>query len=73
MGRTEAVPDTTMIELACTKLVNQFAVFSDLGRYDELAALFTEDGRYARPTDPTSFVEGRSNLLASLNWNSIPS
>jgi hypothetical protein len=56
----------TAIELACARLVNQFAVYSDLGRYDELAALFTEDGRYARPTEPTNFVEGRSNLLASL-------
>jgi diketogulonate reductase-like aldo/keto reductase len=54
------------IELTCTKLVNQFAVYSDLGRYDELAALFTEDGRYARPTEPTNFVEGRADLLASL-------
>lgn len=53
------------IELACTKLVNQFAVYSDHACYDELAALFAEDGRYARPTEPGNFVEGRSNLLAS--------
>lgn len=54
------------IEAACTRLVNQFAIYSDLARYEELAGLFTEDGRYARPTDPGNFVEGRANLLASL-------
>ncbi len=53
------------IELACTKLVNQFEVYNDLGRYDELAELFTEDGRYARPTAPANFVEGKANLLAA--------
>ncbi len=53
------------IELACTKLVNQFAVYNDLGRHEELAELFTDDGRYARPTDPASFVEGRAKLLAA--------
>lgn len=53
------------IELACAKLVNQFALYSDSGRYDELAALFTEDGRYARPTAPTQVVEGRGALLAA--------
>lgn len=53
------------IELACTKLVNQFAVYNDLGRHDELVELFTEDGRYARPTAPANFVEGRANLLAA--------
>lgn len=53
------------IEFACTKLVNQFALYSDTGRYDELAALFTEDGRYARPTDPTNFISGHADLLSS--------
>jgi hypothetical protein len=66
MPRTEAIPEAIAIELACAKLVNQFAVYSDLGRHEELAGLFTEDGRYARPTEPANFVEGRSNLLASL-------
>lgn len=53
------------IELACSRLVNQFAVYNDLGRHDELAELFTDDGRYARPTAPANFVEGRANLLAA--------
>lgn len=53
------------IEFACTKLVNQFAVYSDAARCDELAALFTEDGRYARPTDPANFIVGHADLLTS--------
>lgn len=53
------------IELACMRLVNQFAVYSDQARYDELAALFTSDGRYARPTDPANVIEGHAKLLAS--------
>ncbi len=57
--------DLQAIEFACTKLVNQFAVYNDLGRFDEVADLFTDDGRYARPTDPANFVEGKANLLAA--------
>ena len=53
------------IEFACTKLVNQFAVYSDAAHYDELAALFTDDGRYARPTDPANFISGHADLLTS--------
>jgi len=52
-------------ELACSKLCNQFAVFNDGGRHDDLAALFTEDGRYARPTDPDNFVSGKTAILAA--------
>lgn len=52
------------IELACTRLVNQFAVFNDSGRHEELAALFTEEGSYARPLDPDSFVHGPAAILA---------
>ena len=52
-------------ELACSKLCNQFAVFNDAGRYDELAALFTDDGRYARPTDPDNFLKGKAAILAA--------
>ena len=52
-------------ELACSKLCNQFAVFNDAGRHEELVALFTEDGRYARPTDPDNFVSGKAAILVA--------
>jgi hypothetical protein len=53
------------IELACSKLCNQFALFNDAGNHEDLAALFTVDGRYARPTDPDNFVSGRAAILAA--------
>jgi hypothetical protein len=61
MGNTEI----QAIEQACSKLITQFAVFNDLGHYEELANLFTGDGRYARPTDPDNFAEGRAAILAA--------
>src|SRR5688572_8903620 len=53
------------IELACSKLCNQFAVFNDAGRHEELVALFTDDGLYARPLDPENFVQGPAAILAA--------
>jgi hypothetical protein len=59
------IQDTQNIELACSKLCNQFAVFNDAGKHEDLVALFTEDGRYARPTDPENFVSGHPAILAA--------
>ncbi|MES2624844.1 MAG: nuclear transport factor 2 family protein [Pseudomonadota bacterium] len=56
--------DIQSIEWACSKLCNQFAVFNDAGRHDELADLFIEDGEYARPLDPENFVVGKAGILA---------
>ncbi len=53
------------IELACTRLVNEFAVFNDSNRFQELADLFTEDARYARPIAPDAFIVGKADILAS--------
>ncbi|MGA0807211.1 MAG: nuclear transport factor 2 family protein [Pseudohongiellaceae bacterium] len=53
------------IEQACTRLINQFAVFNDAGRFHELVDLFTPDGLYARPIAPDTFIVGRTDILAS--------
>lgn len=53
------------IEHACAKLMNQFAVFNDMGRFDELVELFVEEGRYARPIAPDAFIVGKADILAS--------
>jgi hypothetical protein len=53
------------IEQACTRLINQFAVFNDSGRFEDLVALFTTDGRYARPIAPEAFIVGKAEILAS--------
>lgn len=53
------------IELACTRLINQFALFNDSGRFRELVDLFTADGCYARPIAPEAFIVGKADILAS--------
>jgi len=53
------------IEHACTRLINQFAVFNDAGRFQELVQLFSPEGRYARPIAPDAFIVGRADILAS--------
>ena len=53
------------IEQQCAKLINRFSNLNDAMRYEELAALFTEDARFARPTDPDNFIAGREAILAA--------
>ena len=55
--------DERAIEWACAKLMVQFAEYNDLQNYEALAALFDERGRFARPTDPNTVIEGRANIL----------
>ena len=50
------------IVLACSELINRFAVHNDMGQHRELANLFIEQGRYARPAAPDSFTEGREAI-----------
>ena len=57
--------DQQSIELACSKLCNQFAVFNDAGHHEDLVALFIDEGRYARPMDSENFILGKEAILAS--------
>lgn len=52
------------IEQECAKLILQFANHNDSGDYRALADLFSEDGVFARPTDPANPIRGRTNILA---------
>ncbi len=45
------------------QLQRRFARLNDEGRWEEAAALFTEDGRFARPSDPAHPVAGRAAIL----------
>lgn len=54
-----------VIEQACTKLMNQFAVLNDQGRFGELADLFTDNASYARPIAPDALIEGKANIRAT--------
>jgi hypothetical protein len=56
---------TLVIEQACTRLMNQFAILNDQGRFGELAELFVEGAVYARPIAPDALIEGRANIRAT--------
>lgn len=53
------------IEWECARLINIYANLNDAGRWDEVAALYTEDGLMTRPTAPDAPVIGRAALLAA--------
>lgn len=53
------------IEWDCQKLALRFTALNDAQDYDALASLFTENGEFARPTDPDNPVQGRDAILAA--------
>lgn len=52
-------------EHAIERLQRRFAELNDEGRYDEVAALFTEDASFARPSAPDKPFVGREQILQS--------
>ncbi|MFN3474307.1 MAG: nuclear transport factor 2 family protein [Blastomonas sp.] len=44
--------------------IRRFAMLNDAHDSDGLAAMFTRDGSFARPSDPDAPVIGRDNILA---------
>jgi ketosteroid isomerase-like protein len=50
---------------AIAELITRYAVLTDAGDWDAVAALYTEDGRMNRPTAPEQFVTGRAAILAA--------
>jgi hypothetical protein len=54
------------IRLACADLIVRYAYLNDERRFDELAALFTEDAVLFRPSAPERPIEGRPAILAAL-------
>ena len=55
-------PARLEIEQECAKLVTLFCNLNDARDYDGLADLFTEDGVFARPTDPANPIKGRAEI-----------
>jgi hypothetical protein len=53
------------IRQACTDLIVRYAYLNDERRYDELAALFTEDALLYRPSAPAQAIAGRRAILAA--------
>lgn len=51
------------IEADCAALVARYANLNDAAAWEEVAALFAQDGRMARPTAPDDVIEGRAAIL----------
>ena len=57
--------DEPSIQRACTELISRYAYLNDERRFEELAALFTEDALLYRPSAPDQAIRGREAILAS--------
>lgn len=57
--------DRFIAEHACERLIKRFAVLNDENRYEEMVQMFTEDGSFARPSQPENLISGRQALLES--------
>ncbi|WP_081996055.1 nuclear transport factor 2 family protein [Croceibacterium mercuriale] len=53
------------IEADCGRLIRLYANLADAGEWARVAGLYTDDGRFARPSRPGEFVTGREAILAS--------
>lgn len=51
------------IEHDCARLVALYANLNDEARWDEVAALYADDGAMSRPTAPDVFIHGRAAIL----------
>ena len=54
-----------LAEHAIARLITRYVALNDAARWEELAALYTADGRMNRPTAPDAFTQGRKAILAS--------
>lgn len=55
------------IEWNCTKLINRYTLLSDAEDWPAVAALYTEDGKMARPSAPDLPIIGRTAILAAFS------
>lgn len=53
------------IEQDCERLIRRYVNLNDAQDWEAVAALYTEDARFARPSKPGEFVAGRAAILAS--------
>lgn len=59
-------PDEQLrIEWRCARLIGLYANLNDEARWDEVAALFAEDGVMSRPSAPDVPIAGREAILAA--------
>ena len=53
------------IEADCARLIALYANLNDAARWDDVAALYAEDGVMVRPTAPDAPTVGRAAILAA--------
>jgi len=53
------------IEADCERLIKRYVNLNDAQDWPAVAALYTDDARFARPSQPGVFGEGREAILAS--------
>jgi len=53
------------IEWDCARLVARYANLNDAARWEEVAALYAEDGAMTRPTASDAPIVGRTAILAA--------
>lgn len=58
------------IEQDCERLIRRYVNLNDAQDWEAVAALYTEDARFARPSKPGEFVEGRAAILESFRARS---
>ncbi len=53
------------IDVDCERLIKRYVNLNDAQDWPAVAALYSEDARFARPSQPGVFIEGRAAILAS--------
>ncbi|GGZ96575.1 nuclear transport factor 2 family protein [Novosphingobium arvoryzae] len=53
------------IEADCARLIALYANLNDEARWEDVAALYTDDGLMTRPTAPDAPIVGRAAILAA--------
>jgi hypothetical protein len=59
-----SLADRAVIAWECERLIHHYAMLNDAGDFQAMAALFTADGAFARPTDSGNLIRGRDAILA---------
>ena len=53
------------IEADCERLIRRYVNLNDAQDWEAVANLYTENARFARPSKPGEFIEGRAAILES--------
>ena len=51
------------IAWACERLIHHYAMLNDAGDFNAMAAMFTEDGVFARPSQADVMIRGKAAIL----------